>query len=698
MTACLNAGLRIGRDGLGAKALGLCALIALGCACSHPRGPAQVRTLPAAPQASMAPCPQPERPARDTPRVTEGGVHYTVPAGWSLTTEPGLAVVEAPEGDLRLAIVDLAGPSHAQPEVAVAHAFARYGHTPPARLKASEGEPTGGWKRVHWFVYELLPTDTQRVLGADVRWAGEQGVVVILDATRAALDRRSGEFAVLDRSLQPTGYARESLAGRLPRPLTAARLKELDAFIERYRSELSTPGVAVAIAQAGQVVHARGYGFRLLGQPERVGPHTRFRIASVTKSLTSLLVARLVDAGKLRWDQPVIELYPSFALGDAEVTRSIRLEHLMCACTGLPRADMEWVFQLGRGTPEQLMASLAALQPTTAFGQTHQYSNHLAAAAGFVAGHALAPQRPLGEAYDDGMAAWVFEPLGMVDTTLDNAVALAGEHAIGHTWSLPGAGETVAMDTLGIDRATNSIRPAGGVWSSAHDLIKLVQLELAGGQTVAGQRFVTQANLRKRQQVYAKTADHVGYGLGLAVDRRLGTPIVGHGGHTRGYVSDMFWLPEHDLGAVFLSNGDEAAILAQAFRRYLLEAWFSAELRAERDVRMRIERERVQLAELLATLTLPAESAAVANLAARYEHARLGRIDVERTGPVTRFDFGAWRSEVGSRRHADAALSLMTTTPGYDGFEFWPDRAPDGRRRLVLRDAQHEYAFVEVPR
>jgi hypothetical protein len=58
------------------------------------------------------------------------------------------------------------------------------------------------------------------------------------------------------------------------------------------------------------------------------------------------------------------------------------------------------------------------------------------------------------------------------------------------------------------------------------------------------------------------------------------------------------------------------------------------------------------------------------------------------------FDFGEWRSEVATRREPDGSITFMTISPGVDGFEFRAGAA-DGKRTLLLRDAQHEYRFTE---
>ena len=171
--------------------------------------------------------------------------------------------------------------------------------------------------------------------------------------------------------------------------------------------------------------------------------------------------------------------------------------------------------------------------------------------------------------------------------------------------------------------------------------------------------------------------------------------MVGHQGATRGYLSEVLLLPEHGVGAVVLLNADLGRELLGPFRRYLLELLFDGQPKAHDEVVEAAAATRQWLAELRAQLTVPAAPQAVSALAAHYESDRLGTLDVEIEAGVVRFDFGEWKSEVASRAHADGSASFETITPGYDLFSFVAGKAADGRRQLVLRDAQHEYAFVE---
>ena len=89
--------------------------------------------------------------------------------------------------------------------------------------------------------------------------------------------------------------------------------------------------------------------------------------------------------------------------------------------------------------------------------------------------------------------------------------------------------------------------------------------------------------------------------------------------------------------------------------------------------------------------------AAVAKLAPRYVSTALGELNVVRNGSAALFDVGEWKSRVASRKNDDGTSSFLTIDPTLGGFEFVVADG-DGRRRLVVRDAQHEYVFEEAAR
>jgi CubicO group peptidase (beta-lactamase class C family) len=510
--------------------------------------------------------------------------------------------------------------------------------------------------------------------------------VWLVDGAQATFEQRGAQVALARQSLRPKGYTEESFAARKAHPLDPARVRQLTDFVETAMKELSIPGVGLALIDNNQVVFAGGFGVRELGKPEKVDADTTFMIASNTKPLTTLLMARLVDEGKLSWDTPVTKVYPSFRLGDDKTTQQVLVKHLLCACTGLPRQDFEWLFEFKDATAASVMRTLGGMQPTTKFGELFQYSNLMAAAAGYVAGNTIHPDMELGAAYDEAMQTRVFGPLGMTSATFDIARAERGNHARPHGFDVDGK---VAVASMDLNYSIGPARPAGAAWTSARDLLRYVQMELARGRLPDGRVLVSEKNLMARREKQVAVGETGSYGMGLSIDTKWNVTLLRHGGSMIGFKSDMLMLPEHGVGAVILTNADTGSTLAGTFRRRLVEVLFDGKPEAIENLLTAAKQWKSNVAKNRERLVVPADPTAAAQLARRYHSAALGAIAVKTANGATVFDFGEWKSTVASRKNDDGTLSFVTIDPGSGGFEFVVAGST-----LVLRDSQHEYVFA----
>jgi CubicO group peptidase (beta-lactamase class C family) len=383
----------------------------------------------------------------------------------------------------------------------------------------------------------------------------------------------------------------------------------------------------------------------------------------------------------------------SFRLGNAETTGKVLVRHLVCACTGLPRQDYEWLLEFGKARPASTFALLGRMQPTTGFGEAYQYSNMMAAAAGYVAAAVISPGREPGRAYDEAMRARIFGPLGMTRTTFDFARAQSGNHARPHGYDAEGVQRPSRME---INYSMVPVRPAGGVWTSARDLSKYVEMELKLGTLANGKRLVSEENLLARRAPQVRTGENSSYGMGLWIDTQWGTPIVSHGGSMPGYRSNMLWLPEHGVGAVILTNAYTGGSLLNPIARRLVELLFDARSEAAAQVSVAALQNKAWLVQNRERLVIPPNPVEAGKLAARYANDALGEVAVRRVAGKVVFDFGEWKSSVASRRNDDGTVSFVTIDPALLGTTFVVGER-EGKRILVLRDAQHEYAFREAP-
>ena len=666
-------------------------LLALLAACStsskptsqptEPVGAASVPTEPASPKPTM------EKLAADTPRATVAGNTFIAPAGWSISVQGAATILQSPEGDSWIALVDVEAGSA---DEALALAWAAYAKDKRWPLKVmTPAADKDGWTKIAGYQYTTSPNE-KRSVGANVRFANGMWTVAIADVADATAGKRGSQVGLVFGQLLPKGFERESFAGKTAHKLDQARLAELGKFITSAQEQLRVPGVSLGLVQDGKVVFSGGFGVRELGKPAKVDGDTKYIIASNTKALTTLMLAKLVDEQKLTWETAAVGLLPQFKLGDADTTGKVQIKHLICACTGMPRQDLEWLFEYGDLTPEGALADLATMKPTSDFGALFQYSNPLASAAGFIGGHVAYPALELGAAYDKAMQTRVFGPLGMKATTFDFKKAQTGNFARAHGLDLQ---DRPTTQVAPVNDAIGPLRPAGGAWSSVNDVLKYVQMELAEGKLPSGKQYIARDTLLARRAPQVAVGSDVTYGMGLTIHTRYGVTVVNHGGDLTGFHSDMMWLPEHGVGAVILTNGDPGWYIRGLFRRKLLEVLFDGKPEADQDLAAAAKAFFASQTAERKDWVVPADAAVVDKLAAKYVSPELGPLTVTRKGATTVLDFGEWSSEVASKKNPDGSVSLVTTIAGADGIEFVVGTG--AKKTLITRDAQHEYVFTE---
>lgn len=627
--------------------------------------------------------------------TTSAGHSYAPPDAFATSVAGPVLRFTAPEGDTTVTVVDLAAAKDAVDAVAQAWRLAVPDFKRSLRI-ATPRPARNGWVDQKVFEYETSPNE-KLVVQAIARRVGtgdgKAWVVLLMQGSEATMEKRSAPIGKFFSSLRPQGYARENFAGRSAKPLTPERIEQLKAFIADGMRQLDVPGVGLSFIDGGKVVWAGGLGLRELGRPEPVDADTLFMAASNTKAMTTALLAKAVDAGKLRWEQPAHQAYPAFGLADPDITGSVLIKHLVCACTGMPRQDLEWIFADGAAPATSTFDQLRGMRPTSKFGEVFQYSNLMVGAGGYIAAAALKPGKEIGAAYDEAMHDLLFQPLGMQRTTFDFKQALAGNRAWPHGDALDGSTRRASMD---MNYTIVPARPAGAVWTSPRDFSQWVLMELAHGRAPDGTVLISEVNWAERYKPQVMVGEDRSYGMGLFIDKSDGITVASHGGDMIGFHSNMIWLPEYGIGATILTNSDAGVDLRGPFQRKLLEVLFDGKPEADERIKVAAANRRAEAAKSRELLTLPIPADAVKKLAARYTSPELGSIQVQRQGAEVRFKFAHWNSEVALRKHEDGSQSYITTDPGVSGIELVRDDKA-AQPTLILRDAQHEYRFVSAP-
>ena len=351
-------------------------------------------------------------------------------------------------------------------------------------------------------------------------------------------------------------------------PATADPPAGLDARIETIRATSETPGMAVAIVENGKVVLAKGYGVRELGASAKVDADTLFMIGSTGKAFTVAALATLVDAGKIGWDDKVIDHLPGFQMYDPWVTREMTVRDLLVhrSGLGLGAGDLLMVPR-GRLSRAEVVRRLRYIRPATGFRGAYAYDNILYIVAGAVI------EAVSGQSWEDYMREHVFRPAGLPNATADMARQLSvPDRAQPHGRvgdAVRGTGPVRLLDER--DRLGQAGAPAGLIAASANDMARWLQIQLAHGALPGGRgRLFSEAAGGEMwapvtpmpitpapAPVEGTTPSFQAYALGWEVRDYHGAKVVWHAGGLFGFTSIVALLPERNVGFAITLNSEE---------------------------------------------------------------------------------------------------------------------------------------------
>ncbi len=618
---------------------------------------------------------------------THSGATFSYEKGWIVTESDDMIILQEPGKELTFTLIEN---NQDSAENAILAAWQRIQPDFARTVKHKMIVPaTDGWDEVVQFVYETS-TAENKFLMALARRVGTTWYIGLIEGTPGAIGKRGAGVNLVFTSFKVQGVEKESFAGKKVHKLDEAKLAEVMDFIEQNRILCNIPGAAIGIVQDGKLICAQGFGVKELGEQDVVTSETQFMIGSTTKSLTTLMMAKLVEEGKFSWDTPVTKVLSTFELGDKQTTDKLLIKHTVSANTGMPRHDVELCFNWDHATPASRMAEMKEMKPTTGFGETFQYNNSMVMAGGYIAGHAAYPYLELGAAYDKVMQTRVFDVLSMTSTTFD--FDQLQKPAMPHGKTLQG--DYYIALPMNSEQWTTSIRPAGALWSNVHDMAQYMIMELQNGVNVQGQRIISQESLLERRKPQIMIADKMSYGLGLMMGDDHGIKFVSHGGNTAGFTSEMVFLPEHHVGVVLLTNARKVNIFTTAVKRKLIEILFDGKDQAQSMVSIGQEQSMNVIKKNLENIEFHPDVVWLEKFVGLYAHPVLGMIDIRQNGDIFELDARVWKSKLGQKQESDGTLKLIMTEGFVAGINFISKEDEAGKvTQLIFSDGQHKYIF-----
>ncbi|MFF9866565.1 serine hydrolase domain-containing protein [Streptomyces sp. NPDC013953] len=311
-----------------------------------------------------------------------------------------------------------------------------------------------------------------------------------------------------------------------------------------------TPSLVGAVVRDGEVVWT---GARSCVDGHAPDADTQYRIGSITKPFTAVLVMRLRDEGLLDLADPLDKHLPGTGVG--EVTIAQLLSHSSGLIAESPAPWWERTPGDLRPGLTDVLGERPLLHPA---GRRHHYSN-----TGYTLLGSLV-EAVRGVPWEEALRTEILEPLGLNRTTTQPASPHAGGWAV-HPWADVMLPEPI--HDLGL------MAPAGQLWSTATDLCRFASFLAHGDDRVL--RAETVREMRSPAVAPEEGDWDGGYGLGLQLVRRGGRTLVGHSGSLPGFLAGLWIDVTEGLAAVVLANatsGPVPGVVAADLVRIVAEA------------------------------------------------------------------------------------------------------------------------------
>lgn len=340
----------------------------------------------------------------------------------------------------------------------------------------------------------------------------------------------------------------------LPENAVTNAVGKIDGMAEDLMAKSGIPGMSVAVVHGGKTVYAKGFGVRDVKTGERVDPDTVFQLASLSKPLSSTVVAHQVGVNAIGWDTPIVAKLPWFALSDPVITQMVSVGDMFSHRSGLPDHAGDLLEDLGydrRYVLERLREF-----PVDPFRISYAYTNFgLTAGAEAVAASANRTWEALADEV-------LLKPLGMRSTSYRfTDYEARPNRALGHI-HVDGRYEPSYV------RDADPEAPAGGASSSVNDMTRWLAMVLANGghdgkQIVDEEALLpalTPQSVSSRATEPAMRSGFYGYGFNVGSTSAARMELSHSGAFELGAGTNFVILPSADVAIVALTNATPSGV------------------------------------------------------------------------------------------------------------------------------------------
>ncbi|MGW3459773.1 serine hydrolase domain-containing protein [Streptomyces olivaceoviridis] len=304
------------------------------------------------------------------------------------------------------------------------------------------------------------------------------------------------------------------------------------------QAEGRAPSLVAAVVRDGQAVW---HGARTSVDGHGPDETVQYRIGSITKTFTAVLVMRLRDEGVLDLGDPLEKHLPGTGAGESTIAE------LLAHTAGLAAESPAPWWERTPGSLRPALSDVLGEQPLLhPVGRRHHYSNP-----GYTVLGALVEELR-GAPWEEVLRAEILEPLGLHRTSTQPEHPHAGGWAV-HPW----ADAVLPEPTEDLGR----MAPAGQLWSTTGDLARFAAFLARGDERVLSAESVREMRTPAAPAEAADVVDGDTYGLGMQIQCRDGRLLVGHSGSLPGFLANLTISVEDDVAAVVLANCTSGPLL-----------------------------------------------------------------------------------------------------------------------------------------
>jgi CubicO group peptidase (beta-lactamase class C family)/D-alanyl-D-alanine dipeptidase len=350
------------------------------------------------------------------------------------------------------------------------------------------------------------------------------------------------------------GYATSSFASTLDETQWKKIGTAVLAAAERERTMQQAPSIAIGLVNRDGLAWAGAVGSVDAEGKRAADARSLYRIGSISKLFTDVLVMQRVQSGRLDLDAPVERYLPDFSPHNP-FGRSITLRQLMSHRSGLVREPPRGnYFETQAPSLQETVQSLNSTTLVAAPGTVTKYSNAGIAVVGRVL------EIVTGKPFDQLMSEMLLEPLGMRDSA-QRATADVRKR-LAYAQLAPFDASRVAAPIFDLGMA-----PAGNLYASVEDLAKFATSLLNAGEGAHG-RILERATLDQMWTPQRVDDSPRTFGIGFGLDTLEGHRVVGHSGAVYGYATNLSVFPDDGFAVIVMVALDDSMPSVARLRTY----------------------------------------------------------------------------------------------------------------------------------